>query len=81
LNSTSAIAAELAKWFDKIIDERKIRPNVKGEYIFALLRSDFERFLGDRNFTNYLRIKLLSYGYSLRRYQQRAEVTVIKFLN
>ena len=73
-----SVCAKLAKWFDEEIKERKIRPNIKGDQVFSMLRSDFHRLTGLSKMTPYFRGMLRQYGFKLRLYIK--EVQIIKFI-
>lgn len=72
-----AIASVLAKWFEQIIRSRRIVPNMNGEYVFAVLRSEFERNTNRDSTSNELRKALGNYGYKIR--INRSEVIITKF--
>lgn len=76
-NASVAIASVLATWFDQIIRGRMIVPNLKGEYVFTVLRSEFERNSGKRSASRSLRKALDGYGYKIR--IDRTEIIITKF--
>jgi len=76
-SASVAIASVLAKWFDTIIKYRKIVPNDKEEYTFAVLRSHFEKNTGRAYISGSLRNAMKDYGYRLR--LQGSEIVITKF--
>ena len=72
-----ALASVLAKWFDTIIRARRIIPTLKNEYIFSILKSEFEYNIGKSNIPEGIRNALKNYGYKLR--IQGAEVIITKY--
>ena len=73
-----AIASVLAKWFDQIIRARRIIPNLKGHYVFGVLRSMFDRNTGGRSPSNQaLKKALKEYGYKIK--PQKSEVIITKY--
>lgn len=76
-SASVGIASVLARWFDIIIRERNVIPNLKDEYVFVVLRSQFERNCGKSGADNLLRKALKDYGYKIK--LRRSEVIVIKY--
>jgi len=72
-----ALASVLAKWFDAIIRARRIIPTLNNEYVFSVLKSQFERNSGKSNLTKSLKNAMDNYGYKLK--MRGAEVIVIKY--
>ena len=76
-SASIAIASVLAKWFDQIIRARRLIPNLKGHYIFAVLRTEFIKNTNKEYITKELKKALKDYGYKIS--LQRSEVLITKF--
>ena len=76
-SATIAVASVLAKWFDQIIRARRLIPNNNDEYVFAVLRSEFEKNTMRNNISKELKNALRDYGYKIK--LNRSEVVIIKY--
>jgi hypothetical protein len=74
-----AICSQVAKYLDNFIEERKIRPDVHGNYVFSLLRRDFIKFVGGTDLSNYFKRVLKDFGYRIKVHTN--EIIIVKFLN
>ncbi len=74
-NSSKAIAARLADYFDRAIESNHVRPNLVGEYSFGMLKTSLYILLEMNRITEGIRRNLLKCGYKLRISGNEVEVT------
>ena len=74
-SSTAAICAMVAKEFNAIIARRKICPNIKGEYIFAMRLNDVLKFVGKDKLTQNFRKIMREFGFSLHIFNREIQIT------
>ena len=55
--------AMLTKWFDDEIILRQVKPDVKGQSVFTILKTDFIAISGRTTIDRYFRKILKMYGY------------------
>jgi hypothetical protein len=71
------VASVLARWFDDIIKDEKIKPTLDGKYIFDVKRRALEKNTANGKVTATLRKHLKKYGYSLS--LRKSSVIITKF--
>lgn len=74
-NSNRAIAARLAEMFDRAIVAQHVRPNLKGEYSFGMLKLALYHLLGVDRIGPTLRKYLKKCGYLIVLRGNEVEIT------
>ncbi len=75
-SSVQATCAILAKWFNDIIEDRRIPPTEDGVIIFSVYYMDFLRVTGFRELNKYIRRQIKKYGFVLSK--QRHDLVIKK---